>query len=151
MTKPPTQIGVGSSAPNFTLHDASGTSYELRELLKDRSVVLIFYPGDMTPGCTMQLCAVRDDWSTFDKAGVAVFGVNHANAASHAKFAKAHAFPFPLLIDDGMSVSEKYGAVKKIFKKKIISRTVVGIRQDGMIAFYRKGMPKDTEILKAFK
>ncbi len=151
MTKPSTPIGVGTQAPNFTLSDASGTAYELRELLKEKNVVLIFYPGDMTPGCTMQLCAVRDDWSAFDKAGVAVFGVNHANAASHAKFTKAHAFPFPLLIDEGMAVSEKYGAIKKIFKKKIISRTVVGVRKDGIITFYRRGMPKDTEILKALK
>jgi thioredoxin-dependent peroxiredoxin len=151
MTKPSAQIGVGSPAPNFTLKDADGTPYELRELLKEKSVVLIFYPGDMTPGCTMQLCAIRDDWSIFDKAGIAVLGVNHANAVSHAKFTKAYTFQFPLLIDEGMTVSEKYGAIKKIFKKKIISRTVVGIRKDGVIVFYRRGMPKDTEILKAFK
>lgn len=145
-----TSLGVGSPAPAFTLPDAAGTTHDLRGLMNERGVVLIFYPGDMTPGCTMQLCAVRDDWKAFERAGVAVFGVNHANADSHQKFSEAHHFPFPLLVDSGMKVSKSYGAVKNIFGKTVIKRTVAGVGKDGIIVFYRHGMPRNAEILKAF-
>ncbi len=151
MSKTTSDLSVGSIAPAFTLSDAAGNKVTLRDLVKEKKVVLIFYPGDMTPGCTMQLCAVRDDWKNFEQAGISVFGVNHANAVSHDKFAQKYHFPFPLLIDADLSVSEKYGAIKKIFRKTVIKRTVVGISTDGTIVYYRHGIPKNTDILKAFK
>jgi thioredoxin-dependent peroxiredoxin len=140
---------IGSPAPEFSLPDASGNGHAIGGP-SGKSAVLIFYPGDMTPGCTMQLCAVRDDWKEFERAGIDVFGVNHAGEESHARFSSAHNFPFPLLIDAGMKVSKKYGAVKKIFLKTVIKRTVVGIGPGGKIVFYRYGMPKNADILKAF-
>ncbi len=142
-------LTVGSRAPSFTLKDAQGDSVALNDLLTTKPVLLFFYPGDMTPGCTMQLCAIRDEWEAFKKADVHVFGVNHANAQSHNAFTEAHHFPFPLLIDDKKKVSAQYGAVRTFFKISIIKRTVVGIRKDGTIFFYKHGMPKNTEILKA--
>jgi len=75
--------------------------------------------------------------------------VNHAETASHKAFAEKYIFPFPLLIDRDKLVSEKYGVLKKFFRATIISRTVVGIGKDGNIFFYRKGMPKNADILKA--
>jgi peroxiredoxin Q/BCP len=133
----------------FTLKDAKGVTVALNDLLITKPVLLFFYPGDMTPGCTMQLCAIRDEWEAFKKADVHVFGVNHASAESHTAFADAYHFPFPLLIDEGKKVSNQYGAIRKFFKTAVIKRTVVGIGKDGIIFFYKHGMPKDSEILKA--
>lgn len=144
-------LHAGSRAPLFTLKDERGRSVALKDLLRTTSVILIFYPGDMTPGCAMQLCAVRDAWKKFRDAGAAVYGVNHADAESHATFSETYNFPFPLLIDKGKRVSQKYGAVKPFFNTKIIKRTVVGIGKNGIIFFCKRGMPKDSEILKAIK
>jgi thioredoxin-dependent peroxiredoxin len=149
MKRTKSSFDVGSPAPEFSLPDASGQSHAFGGSTGKRTV-LIFYPGDMTPGCTMQLCAVRDDWKEFERAGIGVYGVNHAGSESHTRFSDAHKFPFPLLIDEGMKASKKYGAVKKIFLKTVIKRTVVGIGPDGRIVFYRHGMPKDADVLKAF-
>ena len=55
-------LPVGAVAPDFTLQDDAGKQLTLSKLL-GRSVVLVFYPGDDTPGCTKQLCQFRDDWS----------------------------------------------------------------------------------------
>lgn len=144
-------LAVGSKAPAFSLHDEQGETVTLKHLLADSSVVLIFYPGDMTPGCTMQLCAVRDDWEEFKKSNIRVFGVNQADERSHKTFKEAYHLPFPLLIDTGKKVSSAYGAMRKFFKTQIIKRTVVGIDQDGIIRYYRHGMPKNVDILKVFK
>jgi peroxiredoxin Q/BCP len=146
---PAKPLTVGMKAPAFTLKNERGTPVALKQWAGKKNVILVFYPGDMTPGCTMQLCAIRDDWKKFLAADTVVYGINHADASSHTKFSKAYRFPFPLLIDTGRKVSEKYGALRLYFKATIIRRTVVGIGKDGKIFYLRRGMPKDADILKA--
>jgi peroxiredoxin Q/BCP len=148
-TDTPSQIKTGDIAPDFALRDQGGKEVKLSSLLGKHKVVLVFYPGDMTPGCTMQLCAIRDDWSKFIAADTLVFGINHGNEDSHARFIETHGFPFPLLVDKDKKVSAKYGAIKTLFGHKVIKRSVVGIDKQGKITFVKRGMPKDSDILKA--
>jgi len=150
-TMPDILLKVGDKAPSFSLPTHQGQKVSLSDFLGKQPVILIFYPGDMTPGCTIQLCSIRDDWAKFKQAKTAVFGVNHADAESHNRFADKYSFPFPLLVDKDKKVSRKYGAVKKIFTATVIRRTVVIVGKDGLIKFHRHGMPKDAEILKALK
>ena len=56
------ELQIGSKAPAFTLKDEKGKTVTLTDFHGKKNVVLVFYPGDMTSGCTMQLCAIRDDW-----------------------------------------------------------------------------------------
>lgn len=143
------KLAIGDRAPLFTLKREDATKVSLRDFRGKRDVLLFFYPGDMTSGCTIQLCAVRDDWKKFKNVKLAVFGVNHADADSHKKFIDTYQFPFPLLIDSGKKVSKKYGAIKPYFKTEIIKRSVIGIGKDGKIFYLKRGMPKNNEILKA--
>lgn len=141
---------VGTKAPTFNLRDERGELFSLSDALtKGRAVILFFYPGDMSPGCALQFCSARDDWKQFEAEHVIVAGINHASAKSHEVFSKAIRIPFPLLIDPGMKISETYEATKKFFRTTVIARTVVGIAPDGTIFFYRRGFPKNSEILKA--
>lgn len=144
-------LKIGDSAPLFTLEDQNGKKVALADFKHKKNVVLIFYPGDMTPGCTMQLCAIRDDYGKFAKADAVVFGVNHGDASSHKAFIKKNALPFPLLIDKGKKISLKFGAVKSFFKAKIIKRKVAVVDKEGKIIYLRHGMPTDVEIIKAIK
>jgi peroxiredoxin Q/BCP len=99
---------------------------------------------DETPGCRTQLCEIRDHWAAFEQRGVAVFGVNPASAASHAKFRKNHSFPFPLLVDEGKRITSLYGA-----NGIVPRRTVYGIGKDGRIAFAERGKPVPSKVLAA--
>ncbi|MFH1077753.1 MAG: peroxiredoxin [Patescibacteria group bacterium] len=146
---PSIDLAVGDNAPLFTLPDQDGHKVSLADFKGKKNVVLIFYPGDMTPGCTMQLCSIRDDWSKFAKRDAVVYGVNHGDAESHQAFVEKYRFPFPLLIDANKKVSEAYGAVRPIFRTKVIRRTVVVVDKEGNIVYLRRGMPKDADILKA--
>lgn len=147
MSNPPS-VAIHNQAPDFSLKDQDGKNVSLSDF-KGKTVVLIFYPGDMTPGCTMQLCAIRDDWSKFEKAGAVVFGINHGDAASHTAFAKKHSYPFPLLVDRDKKVSTLYGAIRSFLRLKLIQRTVVVIDPTGRITYYKHGMPKNADIFKA--
>jgi peroxiredoxin Q/BCP len=134
-------LPVGAPAPDFTLPDDSGRPVTL-SALRGRPVVLVFYPGDNTPGCTRQLCQLRDQWSEVRARGVEVFGVNPQSAASHQKFRTRFAFPFPLLVDRGRKVAALYNA-----SGIVVKRTVYLIGPDGTIRFARRGMPRPEEVL----
>jgi thioredoxin-dependent peroxiredoxin len=140
---------LGSLAPDFSATANDGSPVSLRELLGNGAVALFFYPGDDTPGCNKQLCAVRDDLAEFRAAGVQPFGVNPAGIASHARYATKFAFNFPLLVDSDSAIAAAYGAVKEDGKK--IQRTVIGIGRDGSIRFATRGAPPPGEVIAALE
>ena len=143
-------LSIGSTAPDFSLETQDGTRITLADFRQKQPVVLIFYPGDMTPGCTKQLCIARDDAPQYAAAGIAVFGVNSANAESHKKFISKHGLTTALLIDRGFAASAAYGSLIKLGPIKITNRTVVGIAADGTIAYYKRGMPPTSDIIASF-
>ena len=134
---------VGSVAPDFTLLDDSGHQVSLASL-RGQNVVLVFYPADNTPGCTKQLCELRDNWSVLRSKNVQVFGVNPQSATSHAGFREKQKLPFPLLVDKGRKVTRLYNAGGLIVK-----RTVYLIGKDGKIKFAKRGAPSPDEVLAA--
>jgi peroxiredoxin Q/BCP len=136
-------LPAGTPAPDFSLPDESGRIATLSGL-RGKDVVLVFYPGDDTPGCTKQLCALRDDWNEALSNGVEVFGVNPQSAASHTKFRNKFRFPFPLLVDRGQKVAALYHA-----NGIIVKRTVYRIDANGVIRFARRGAPSPREVLSA--
>ncbi len=80
-------LKVGDKAPDFTAKNQAGIEISLSKLLKEgKKVLLVFYPGDDTPGCTSQLCGIRDIYKEYKDLGVEVYGVNHADEKSHQKF-----------------------------------------------------------------
>ena len=136
-------LAAGTPAPEFSLPDDSGRQVTLSGL-RGRGVVLVFYPGDETPGCTKQLCEFRDSWDAVRKRGVEVLGVNPQSPDSHGKFRQKYHFPFPLLVDKGQKVAALYHA-----NGLIVKRTVYLIAPDGVIRFARRGMPKPSDVLAA--
>lgn len=132
----------GAAAPDFSLLDDDGKRWTL-SALRGRHVLLIFYPGDSTPGCTKQLCEIRDQSAAWDAAGVQVLGINPMGPASHARFRRRYAFPFPLLADAGGKVSRQYHC-----GSLVVRRTVYLLGPDGRILYARRGMPLSPDILR---
>ena len=145
--RPARLLKIGDSAPDFSLMDESGKLVQLSEQRGKNNVVLIFYPRDKTPGCTKQLCDVRDQFELFRSNDTVVFGINPQGAASHQSFIDKYDFPFPLLVDREWQVVSAYGC-KGILTTK---RTVYGINKEGIVVFARRGRPANEEIIDAFK
>ncbi|MBS1855166.1 MAG: peroxiredoxin [Acidobacteria bacterium] len=131
----------GTAAPDFSAPDDSGRTVTL-SALRGRDVVLVFYPGDDTPGCTRQLCQFRDRWHEASARGAAIYGVNPQSAAKHTRFREKYKFPFPLIVDEGRRIARLYNA-----DGLIVKRTVYRIGPDGVIRFARRGMPDPAEVL----
>ncbi|MBT7959013.1 MAG: peroxiredoxin [Akkermansiaceae bacterium] len=131
---------VGEPAPDFSTlavcPNGGGTVPVSLSELRGKRVILVFYPKDNTPGCTMQACAIRDQWNTLKDKAV-IYGVSGDDEASHKKFITKRKLPYPLLVDTAHQISEAYGAwvQKSLFGKKYmgIERSTFVIGVDGML------------------
>ena len=103
------ELREGDPAPDFELRDQDGGVVRLSDF-RGRRVVLFFYPQDDTPGCTVEACGFRDRHRELLDAGVVVLGVSPDDAGSHRAFRLKFGLPFPLLVDEGHRVAERWGA-----------------------------------------
>ncbi len=122
-------IKEGQKAPDFKLDDQLGKSVSLKDF-KGKTVVLYFYPKDMTPGCTTEACDFRDNWMAVKKKGAVVLGVSADSVKRHETFATKYELPFTLLSDEKKDMLKEYGVWKK---KKFMGREFMGIIRTTLI------------------
>ncbi|GAP22848.1 thioredoxin-dependent thiol peroxidase [Leptolinea tardivitalis] len=140
-------LTANTQAPNFRLEDENGDVRELQDY-KGSPVLLYFYPKDDTPGCTTEACNFRDDYSTYEKAGVRIIGVSPDTVKAHKKFKEKYHLPFTLLADVEHTVCQLYGVWgrKKFMGKEYdgVFRTTFLIDNEGMIKkVYENVKPAD--------
>ena len=103
----------GDIAPDFSLPASNGENVSLNDY-KGKKVVIYFYPKDDTPGCTIEACNFRDDYSEITDAGAVILGVIKDDIKSHNKFINKFDLPFLLLSDESTEMISAYEAwVKK--------------------------------------
>ncbi len=103
-----TMLAVGGRAPEFTLPDQDGRDVSLTSLLNNGPLVLFFYPADFTPGCTREVCIVRDLYPELAQRGLNAAGISPQRPDSHRRFRAKHGLPFTLLSDADKSVIKMY-------------------------------------------
>jgi peroxiredoxin Q/BCP len=119
----------GQKAPDFNLDAHDGEKVSLKDL-KGKTVVLYFYPKDMTPGCTQEACDFRDNWGAVKKKGAVVLGVSADPVKKHQAFREKYELPFTLLSDEGKKMLKAYGVWQK---KKFMGREFMGIVRTTLI------------------
>lgn len=139
-------LPIGTSAPDFNLPASGGQQIKLSDY-SGKNLVIVFYPRDQTPGCTRQLCALRDDLSVFTAANTAIIGSNPGSRESHDRFIEKQNYPFPILVDAERQMARAYHALKE--DDKGIARTVYIVDASGIIRYAKAGLPPDTELLEA--
>ena len=129
-------LKIGDSAPVINSVDQNGDSITL-EQFKGSKVVLYFYPKDMTPGCTIQSCNLRDNYQLLLDKGYVVLGCSADSPERHQKFIAKYDLPFPLISDESKEVLNAYGVCgpKKFMGKEYdgIHRTTFVIDENGII------------------
>lgn len=139
-------LPVGIRAPDFSLPATGGQKVSLSDFRGRRHLIVVFYPGNDTPGCNRQLSALRDDLEHFEKAGAGIIAVNPASVASHERYAKKFNFNFPILSDAKREVARAFFSLKDNGKK--IQRTVYIIDKGGIIQFAKQGMASHEELFQ---
>ncbi len=91
-------LPVGTSAPAFSLPDASGRVVTL-DSLGDKNILLVFYPLDWSPACSDQLSLYQGELEEFNRYNTQVVGISVDSIYSHGAWAAVRGLSFPLLSD----------------------------------------------------
>ena len=130
------KLEIGDIAPAIDSVEQNNTQITL-EQFKGKKIILYFYPKDMTPGCTVQSCNLRDNYQSFLDLGYIILGCSIDSPKRHLKFIEKYDLPFPLISDESKKVVEDYGVwgLKKFMGKEYmgINRTTFVINEKGII------------------
>lgn len=129
-------IAIGDEAPDFTLKDQDGNEVTLSSFRGDRAVALVFYPFTFTGVCEGELCQLRDDFSTFEDAGVQVLAVSCDSRFAQQQWAQKMGYQFPVLSDfwPHGEVSKAYG----------VFNDAIGAANRGTFVIDKSGKVADT-------
>ena len=141
-------LPVGSEAPDFEAQTTDGGHISLAQFRGSKSVLLMFYPKDDTPGCTRQMCTARDEAAVYEAAGIRRFGVNPGGIESHRRFADKYVLDFPLIVDQGSRIASAYGVLKE---NGGVARATYLVDLDGRIAYAAAGAHGADEILEGMR
>ena len=131
MSNEPVTLEVGQKAPDFTAQITNGDKIKLSDVLSsNQKVILYFYPKDSTPGCTVQACDFRDNFSRLKNAGYKVIGVSKDSSSSHQKFIDKHELPFDLIVDSEIELHQLYGVWRE---KTNYGKTYMGVSRSTFV------------------
>ena len=115
----------------FSLSNQDGDTVSSSDL-SGKPYVMFFYPKAMTPGCTVESCDFRDNYSAFSDAGYEIIGVSPDKPERNARFKEKEGLNFDLLSDEDHSLAESLGAwgekknYGKVYEGLIRSTFVIG-------------------------
>jgi peroxiredoxin len=122
---------MGQSAPSFSLKAHTGEDVTLEGFRGQKNVLLIFYPLDFSPVCSMQLpefSAMKED---FEALETVILGVNRDSVWSHKAWAKEYGIEVPLLADMTLETAKKYGVALE--ERGIAKRATFLIDKNGTV------------------
>lgn len=104
-------VGVGDTAPNFLLPDATGKQVELQTLLREGPVVLTFYRGGWCPYCNIELQALQAALPEFSAHNATLVAVSPQTPDQSLSTAEKNELEFAVLSDVGNNAAKEYGLV----------------------------------------
>ena len=144
-------IKPGEKAPDFVLKGHDDKEYKLSNL-KNKNIVLAFYPADFSPVCSKEHFCFINDLKRFEKLNAQVFGISVDNIWSHKAFAEKLQLTYPLLSDfhPKGAVASKYGLY--LSDMGIASRATVIVDREGIVRYVQvydtPQQRENSEILK---
>lgn len=126
-------IEIGQEAPDFELKDQDNEAVSLSGFRGDKAVAIVFYPFAFTGVCEGELCAIRDDYSEFEAAGVQVLTISCNTRHVQKKWGDEQGYTFPMLSDfwPHGEVAKAYG----VFNEALgcANRATFLINKDGIV------------------
>ena len=131
-------LTIGQAAPDFEIANQHGEKVSLSSFKGQKNVLLMFYPFSFTGTCTGELCAIRDDLSSFQNDDLQLLAISCDSPFVQRVFSEQEKYEFPVLSDfwPHGATAQKYGvfnadrglALRGTFvidKKGIVRWTVV--------------------------
>ena len=132
---------INTKAKNMKIDCTDIKKNELYDFL-DKTLILYFYPKDLTPGCTTESIEFNDSLTKFKKLKANVVGVSRDKLSLHEKFIEKHGFKFPLISDPEEKLCKSFDVIKE---KSLYGRKYMGVDRSTFI------IDKDGKVLHAWR
>jgi len=151
---------IGETAPSFTAQTTTGV-LNFPEDYGKKWKILFSHPQDFTPVCTSEILELANLQSEFDKLGVKVVVISADPLSTHVQWVKAMEglaykdrenvkIKFPIVDDENLAVSKKYGMIHSATNSTKAVRGVFIIDPDNTvdaIYFYPMNVGRSTDEL----
>jgi peroxiredoxin len=107
-------LGVGESAPRFTLPDATGRPVALDDLLTAGPVVVCFYRGGWCPYCSLELRAYQALLPELTELGASLVAISPQTPDASMSTVEKDELAFPVLSDVGNVVARMFRLVHRV-------------------------------------
>ena len=137
---PPPSVKTGDAAPDFTASyltaaDANGRrdrkSVKLSEFKGQKNVVLAFFPGAFSPGCTSEMSKYQENTGEFNSNNTVILGMSVDSVWANVAFAEKLGAQFHILSDARRDISRAYGVFDE--QSVIARRTTFVIDRQGVV------------------
>lgn len=142
-------LSIGDKAPLFKATADDGSTWKASDYIGKDFLVVYFYPGALTGGCTKQACAYRDRQQDLEQADVTVVGISGDKVENLKLFKKAENLNFTLLSDEKGEISKAFGVPAGAggSLKKVVEGTEHEISRDLSIKRWTFIVDKDGRII----
>ena len=124
-------VAVGDKAPDISLKSTLDKEISLEDYKGEKNVVLVFYPLDFSPTCSMQLPEYSSRKDDFKSRDAEVVGVNRDSVYTHKAWSKEFGIEVPLLADMTGDAAKAFGVYMP--ERAISKRAVFIIDKEGKV------------------
>ena len=121
-------LSLGDKVPLFKATADDGSTWNISKFIGKEYIVIYFFPGAMTSGCTKQACSYRDHQNDLASANALVVGISGDEIENLKLFKQAENLNFPLLSDKKGDIAKTFGV--PVGEGASIKRTVGGIEHE---------------------
>lgn len=114
-----TPVLTGTSIPNVVVSTIEGESKELRELVKEKPAVLIFYRGGWCPFCNRHMAQLQEAHSKLVDMGYQVLAISPDKPEFLKESKQEKNLSYTLLSDSDMAATKAFGLAYKLDKDTI--------------------------------
>lgn len=104
-------LNVGATMPAFVLKDSLGNAVKSGDLLKEGSLVIVFYRGSWCPFCNLYLRNLQKRLGDITAAGGRLVAISVENPDASMAVAKKNELQFTVLSDPNLDTARKFGIV----------------------------------------
>jgi peroxiredoxin len=105
----PEGLFINSKAPDIKAKDQNGGDVILKDLRKKGPVIVLFYRGHWCPYCNKELSRFQDSLQLLTDKGATLIAITPESAEGINQTIEKTGATFPIVFDEDMSISKKYG------------------------------------------
>ncbi len=110
-------LQIGEIAPDFIGRSSNKSDFQLRSLLMEGPVVLVFYRGTWCPICIKHLALLEENIELLKEKNVQLIAISPENAQAQMDAAKKSSASYNFISDPSFEIMEKYNVKYKASDK----------------------------------